>query len=303
MSKIPVNTEFARLKALVEEHLLDYLPDIDPKSNTLYEAMKYSLTAGGKRLRPVLLLAACEFCGQKADFALPFACAIEYIQTYSLIHDDLPAMDDDDFRRGIPTNHKVFGEGIAVLAGDGLLSAAYETMTKDMLLYLDNDELLKRKVRAIFEISKGTGCRGMVAGQIADLEAEGNPCSREMLDFIHLNKTAAFIISSVMSGAYLGGADAVKLDDLRSYGEALGFAFQVCDDILDVIGDAKELGKSTGADAEQNKSTYPSIYGLEASFRKAEELIAKARGAVEKYYDEAEVFSYVLDLVENSIKQ
>ena len=257
-----MNKEFDRYKSIVEEHLLDFIPEIDHKSITIYESMKYSLTAGGKRLRPVLLLAACEFAGGDINNAIPYACAIEYIHTYSLIHDDMPEMDNDDLRRGVPTNHKVFGEAMALLAGDGLLSTAFEVMHRDELLYLDEDIRLKRRIRAAYEISKYAGCRGMVAGQVADIEAEGKQCSREMLDYIHINKTAALIMASVRAGAQLGGADDKMLESLTNYAENLGLAFQIVDDILDVVGDEATLGKKTGVDLENNKSTYPALYGL-----------------------------------------
>lgn len=297
-----MNVEYNRLKSMVEDHILDFLPEIDSKSLTLYDSMRYSLTAGGKRLRSVLLLAACEFCGESVDIALPYACALEYIQTYSLIHDDLPDMDNDDFRRGLPTNHKVYGPSIAILAGDGLLSAAFETMTKDMLLYLDDPERLKRKVRAAFEISKGTGCRGMVAGQIADIEAINKQCSKEMLDYIHLNKTAAFIRSSVLAGCYLGGGEKKRCNDMIIYGESLGLAFQIVDDILDVTGNPRELGKNTGVDKVLNKCTYPSLYGLQQAKDKAQALLEKARNAVADYYDEAEIFNGIIDYLEEAIR-
>jgi geranylgeranyl diphosphate synthase, type II len=296
------NTEYNRLKNLVESHILDFLPEIDSKSLTLYDAMRYSLTAGGKRLRSVLLLAACEFCGLPVESGLPYACALEFIQTYSLIHDDLPAMDNDDFRRGVPTSHKVYGEGIAILAGDGLLSAAFEAMTKDMLLYLDDPEILKRKVRAAFEITKGIGCRGMVAGQVADVESVHRQCSIEMLDYIHLNKTAAFIRSSVLAGCYLGGADKNRCMNSSIYGESVGLAFQIVDDIMDVVGNPIDLGKATGMDNKAEKCTYPSLYGLEKSKEKARALLAKARSAMEEYYDEAEVFNAIIDYLEDAIR-
>ena len=293
--------EFNRLRNLVNDHILDFMPVIDPKCSTLYESMRYSLTAGGKRIRPVLMMAAALMCKEKEEFVLPFACAAEYIQTYSLIHDDLPAMDNDDYRRGMLTNHKVYGEDIAILAGDGLLSAAYEVMTKHMLLFLDDQERLKRLAKAAFEISKGTGVRGMVAGQVADVENEGKACSEDMLTFIHANKTAAFIKSVTLAGGYLGGADEQLQSDLRIYGEHLGLAFQIVDDILDVIGDEKELGKKTHVDAELNKATYPALYGLETSIDLAMGHLAKARDAMEKYYDEAEVFNCVIDFLESEI--
>ena len=289
-----MNKEFDRYKSIVEEHLLDFIPEIDHKSITIYESMKYSLTAGGKRLRPVLLLAACEFAGGDINNAIPYACAIEYIHTYSLIHDDMPEMDNDDLRRGVPTNHKVFGEAMALLAGDGLLSTAFEVMHRDELLYLEEDIRLKRRIRAAYEISKYAGCRGMVAGQVADIEAEGKQCSREMLDYIHINKTAALIMASVRAGAQLGGADDKMLESLTNYAENLGLAFQIVDDILDVVGDEATLGKKTGVDLENNKSTYPALYGLEASQARLEELTQNAVDALADYYDNAEFFTQLV---------
>lgn len=284
------NREFADYKKIIEEHLLDFLPEIDHKSITVYESMKYSLTAGGKRLRPALLLAACDFAGGDIREALPYACAIEYIHTYSLIHDDLPAMDNDDYRRGSLTNHKVYGDAIAILAGDGLLSSAFEAMTKDMLLYFDDAAKLKKRVRAAFELAKGSGCRGMLAGQVADIEAENKQCSKEMLDYIHINKTAALIIASIKAGAYLGNASTEMLENLTEYAENLGLAFQIVDDILDVIGDEKAMGKKVNVDSENNKSTYPALYGLEASKARVEELTSRAIEVLAPYYDNAEFF-------------
>lgn len=296
------NKEYLRFKALVEEHLLYFLPEIDHKSITLYESMSYSLKAGGKRLRPVLLLAACDFCGGDEKLALPYACAIEYIHTYSLIHDDLPAMDNDDLRRGIPTNHKVYGEAAAILAGDGLLTSAFEAMNKDILLYFDNIEKLKRRVRAVYEISKGAGCRGMIAGQIADMEAENKQCTKEILDYIHLNKTAALIKAAVRAGAHLGGADKKTLDDLDEYAENLGLAFQILDDILDVSGNEEEIGKKTGSDLAKKKATYPCRYGLEESKVKVREFTENAKKAMEPYYDNAEFFIILADELADRIR-
>lgn len=289
------NKEYLKFKALVEEHLLYFLPEVDHKSITLNESMVYSLKAGGKRLRPVLLLAACDFSGGDEKLALPYACAIEYIHTYSLIHDDLPAMDDDDLRRGILTNHKVYGEAAAILAGDGLLTSAFEAMNKDMLLYFDNVEKLKRRVRAVYEISKGAGCRGMIAGQIADIEAENKQCTKEILDYIHLNKTAALIKAAVRAGAHLGGADKKTLDDLDEYAENLGLAFQIVDDILDISGNEEEIGKKTGSDLAKKKATYPCRYGLEESREKAREFTENAKKVMEPYYDNAEFFILLAD--------
>ena len=243
-------------KEIIDTHLLDFIPNIDNKSISLYEAMKYSLTAGGKRLRPVLLLAACEFAGGDIKEAIPYACAMEYIHTYSLIHDDLPAMDNDDLRRGQPTNHKVYGEALAILAGDGLLTTAFEAINKDMMLYFDEPEKMRKRINASFEIAKGAGCKGMVAGQVSDIEAETNDCSNEMLEYIHINKTAALIKSAIKAGLYLGNPSSDMLSQLDKYAENLGLAYQIADDILDVIGNPEELGKETGSDKKKNRSKY-----------------------------------------------
>ena len=282
---------FNDYKELIEQHLMDFIPEVDHKSITLYEAMKYSLAAGGKRIRPVLLLAACDFCGGSIEEALPYACAIEYIHTYSLIHDDLPCMDDDDLRRGLPTNHKVYGEAMAVLAGDGLLNTAFEAMNRDMIFYFDNADALKKRVKASYEIGKGAGCRGMVAGQVADMEAEDKSSSKEMLDYIHLTKTSALIVAAVRAGAYLGNADSEKLNNLTVFAENLGLAFQIRDDLLDVEGSEEEMGKKAGMDSINKKATYPSLYGIEESRARLEQLTQTAISALEKYYDNAEIFT------------
>lgn len=289
------NIMYYNYKDLIEEHLPDFLPEIDHKSITLYEAMKYSLSSGGKRIRPVLMLAACDFAGGDINSALPYACAAEYIHTYSLIHDDLPAMDNDDLRRGMPTSHKVYGDAIAILAGDGLLTSAFEAMNKDMLLYLDTPEMLNRRVRASYELAKGSGCRGMVAGQVADIEGEGTNCSKELLEYIHINKTAALLVSTIRAGAYLGGADAKTLTDLTAYGEQLGLLFQITDDILDACGNEEEMGKKTGVDVVKNKVTYVSLYGIDEAKKMAENLAQDAKETIACYYDNAEVFNDIID--------
>lgn len=292
-----MSNSYDKYRNYVEEHILDFLPEIDHKSITIYEAMKYSLSAPGKRLRPVLMLAACEFAGGNISDALPYACALEYIHTYSLIHDDLPAIDNDDLRRGVPTNHKVFGEAMAILAGDGLLSSAFEVMNKDMLMYFDDPVKLKARVRASYEIVKNAGCRGMVAGQVSDIEAEGKKCSKEMLEYIHINKTAALIVAAVRAGAQIAGADDIMLTKLTNYAECIGLAFQIKDDILDIEGDVQELGKMTGMDLERNKSTYPALYGIEASKERLEELFANAREQLADYYDNAEFFNNLIEML------
>ncbi len=278
-------------RELVETYLLDFVPDIDHKSNVLNESIRYSLVAGGKRIRPILLLATCNFLGGDMKAAMPYACAIEYMHTYSLIHDDLPAMDNDDLRRGIPTNHKVYGDAIAILAGDGLQSAAFEVMNKDMLMYFDNEVKLKARVKASYEIVKGSGCRGMVAGQISDIDTQNKQCSKEMLDYIHINKTGALIIAAVRAGAHLGNVNDKDLQNLSIYAENLGLAFQVADDLLDICGNEEEMGKKAGVDAANNKSTYPALYGVEESRKRLEELTQNAIDIMAPYYDNAEFFT------------
>ena len=289
-------------KEMINEYLLDFMPSIDTKSSVLYDSMKYSLMAGGKRIRSVLLLAACEFAGGNAKDALPYACAIEYIHTYTLIHDDLPAMDNDDLRRGIPTNHKVFGDGIAVLAGDGLLTTAFEIMSKDMFLFFDNMKELKKRINASYTIVKHSGVQGMVAGQASDIDSEHKQCSNEMLEYIHINKTGALIVAAIRAGLYLGGADEEMMKDLTCYAENLGLAYQIADDILDIKGNVEELGKNTGKDAECEKITYVALNGMEASEQRLKELTINAVESIEKYYDNAEFFRDLVLRLENRTK-
>ena len=283
-------TAFKRYRDLVDDHILDFIPEVNPLSKGLYEAMRYALLSGGKRIRPILVLASCDMFNMPLHFVLPNACAAEYIHTCSLIHDDLPAMDDDDMRRDKPTCHKVFGEANAILAGDGLLSAAFECLTKDMLMYLDDPDLLKRKVRAAYSLSKGCGCRGMVAGQFTDIESEDSSCSEDLFSYINYNKTAMLIRSCVLSGGFLGGMDANTREDLLIYGENIGMAFQLVDDIEDV---------RSGQD--ENKSTYAEVFGTDRAYEKALTSINRARNAIEKYYDHAEIYTYLAEHLEEKL--
>lgn len=296
-----MDRSFNEYKELVDQHLMNYIPNIDNKSLSLYESMKYSLMAGGKRLRPVMLLAACEFAGGNVKEALPYACALEYIHTYSLIHDDLPAMDNDELRRGLPTNHMVYGEAIAILAGDGLLTTAFEAMSKDMMMCYDSPEKLIKRVNAMHQIAKGSGCSGMVAGQLSDIEAENTKASNEMLEYIHLNKTGALIKAAIRAGLYLGNPTDKMIHDMTIYADNLGLAYQIADDILDVVGTTEELGKKTGSDENNNKNTYTSINGLEAAYNRLKELTDNAVKAIEDYYDNAEFFrELVLELAKRN---
>ena len=258
----------------IDRALDRYLPKTNVKPATLHRAMRYSLFAGGKRLRPILCLATAEACRGKATNALPLACALECIHTYSLVHDDLPSMDNDDYRRGRPTCHKVFGDGIAVLAGDALLTIAFEIVsTAKPARRYDMSTLLR-------EIAVAAGSQKLIAGQVADLEAEGRKVKRNQLRFIHENKTAAILKSSVRLGAMSANADARKLRAVTQFGHGLGLAFQVIDDILDVTQTSEILGKSAGKDIATKKATYPAAIGLEKSRAEAMRLTRQARDAL-----------------------
>ena len=258
----------------IDRALDRYLPKASTKPATLHKAMRYSLFAGGKRLRPILCLAAAEACRGNMDNALPLACAVECIHTYSLVHDDLPCMDNDDFRRGRPTCHKVFGEGIAVLAGDALLTIAFEIVSTAKPASRYDVSILLR------ELAIAAGSQRLIAGQVADLEAEGKRVKRDQLRFIHENKTAAMLKSSVRLGAMSANADARKLSAITQFGERLGLAFQVIDDILDVTQTSEILGKSAGKDVAAKKATYPAVIGLEKSRAEARRLTRQAHDAL-----------------------
>ena len=255
--------------AAVDAALERFLPAETLRPETLHKAMRYSVFAGGKRLRPVLVIAGAEAVGGTAELVMPTACAMELIHTYSLVHDDLPAMDNDDFRRGVPTNHKVFGEAMAILAGDALLTLAFR-------LVADNAGQSAALRDVVVDIADAAGHKGMVAGQVADLEAEGRRVGADMVDYIHAHKTGALIRTSLRIGATLCGADAAQMRALSVAGADLGLAFQIVDDILDVVASSEELGKTAGKDQIQQKATYPAIHGIEASRARAAFLIRDA---------------------------
>lgn len=251
---------YAEYLSMVEGALSAQLESLGYIPEKLFEAMDYSLSAGGKRLRPVLLLAACDTLGGSLDEALPFACALEMIHTYSLIHDDLPAMDNDDLRRGRPTNHKVYGEGMAILAGDGLLSAAMELMLRTAVQMGD-----LRGIRAAEAIARRAGVTGMVAGQVMDVTGEGSEPTLEKVDYIHRHKTADLLTAPIEAGFILAGADDKTVSAGCEYGVNLGLAFQMVDDLLDVEGDAATLGKTPGKDAAEGKLTWVAVKGVKAT--------------------------------------
>ena len=270
---------------LVDRALARLLPHNGALPHTLDRAMRYSLFSGGKRIRPILALASGEAVGAPAARVLPFACALEMIHSYSLIHDDLPAMDDDDLRRGKPTNHVVFGEGMAILAGDGLLTEAFRVMAEGALRQgVDGTAAL----RAVREVAAGAGAVGMVGGQVADLEAEGKKPTRTLVEYIHTRKTAALIRAAVRAGALVGGARPAQFARLDRYGAALGLAFQVADDILDVEGGTDKTGKRAGRDAELQKVTYPAAVGIPKAKRRARELLDEALTALKPFPQSAE---------------
>ncbi len=255
--------------------LLENYPGVPER---LREAMAYSLFAGGKRLRPALVLGAAELLGASTDSALPAACAIEMIHTYSLIHDDLPCMDDDDLRRGRPTLHKVYGEAMAVLAGDALLTLAFEELART------------GRADLVSELAQAAGAAGMVGGQVIDMLSEGEQIPLDALRHLHACKTGALIRGAVRLGALAANAAPARLDALTRYGEAIGLAFQIADDILDVVGSEKDLGKRVGADAAHDKSTYPALLGLEESRRLGNDAVAAALEALSSFGSEAEPF-------------
>lgn len=281
--------ELTQYMELINKHL-DQVMNMEKEENyILIDSMKYSLFAGGKRLRPVLALASYQLFANDLNNILPYACGLEMIHTYSLIHDDLPAMDNDDYRRGKLTNHKVFGEGIAVLAGDGLLNHSFEVMLRHAL----TQPQMEPYVRSIYEIAKAAGISGMIGGQTVDLQSENVKVSAETLNYIHLKKTAALIIASLKIGAIIGNASEEDIKNMESIGKNLGLAFQIQDDILDIIGDQKKLGKNIGSDQEKNKSTYPSMYGLDFSINKVKELTNSIYDTLNKYGDKA---NFLIDL-------
>jgi geranylgeranyl diphosphate synthase, type II len=277
--KLPPFFEEDRLA--VDAQLEKLLPAESVEPPSIHTAMRYSVFAGGKRIRPILCLESARIFGTEVSPALYPGCAIEFIHTYSLIHDDLPALDNDDLRRGKPTSHKKFGEATAILAGDALLTLAFETIAAAPVA-------AERRVAMVTEIATAAGTvRGMVGGQVADLEAEGKPVSPEMLEYIHRSKTAALIGASITSGAICAGAPPDDVARLRRFGETIGWAFQVTDDILDVEESSAALGKTAGKDIAQQKATYPAVYGLQRSHQIAKELADKAIAELDAYGERA----------------
>lgn len=286
----------ARLDAyvtLVEARLQTLLPVKNGQNDVLIDAMNYSLLSGGKRLRPCLTLASCAAVGGEISTALDSACAVECIHAYSLIHDDLPGMDDDTLRRGKPTNHMVFGVGMAILAGDGLQNEAFRIISRDWL-QRGQPQL---GLELLHILAEASGCDGMVVGQAVDLLSEGIAIDENTMRYIHINKTGAMIRAACLMGAKIGGADDKSLQAIREYANCVGIAFQIVDDILDITGSEEVLGKPVGSDEKNAKATYPSLFGLEKSRQMAEVLCAKAQHQLDQLSGDVSVLRYLADYI------
>ncbi len=282
--------------ARIDKALDSFLPNAVKMPHTLHKAMRYSIFAGGKRIRPVLMLAACEAVNSDSEVAIPAACAMEMIHTYSLIHDDLPAMDDDDFRRGRPTSHKVFGEANAILAGDALLTEAFRLLSS---LPAGVEVSAEIQLRVTNIIARAAGSAGMVGGQLVDMESEGADSEIDLptLEYIHTHKTGALIKASIEVGALLGGAGEPEFKALSRYGELAGLAFQIADDILDVVGDQDIVGKDIGSDEARGKATYISLLGLSESRNRADELRTMALETIDRLGKNAEPLRQIVNYI------
>ena len=275
-----IKTYLAKKRAVVDKALEALVPPAKTYPPRVFEAMRYSLFGGGKRVRPILAIAAAEAVGANTAGLLPVAGTLELIHTYSLIHDDLPAMDDDDFRRGRPTCHKVYGEAMAILAGDGLLNLAFEALSDPRRL---KTIPAQRLVAIIRDVSLASGALGMVGGQVVDMESEGKDVDFPTLEYIHTHKTGALIRASVRVGALYARASEKRLKALTRYGEMVGLAFQIADDILDIVGKQEETGKDVGSDMKKGKKTFPGFYGLAESRRRANEVADHALAALKDF--------------------
>lgn len=290
--------KMSALQQLTEDNLPKILPEKDGYNDVLVDAMAYSLLSGGKRLRPVLAMAACAAVGGQVEAAVHSACSIECIHAYSLIHDDLPGMDDDELRRGKPTNHIVYGVGMATLAGDGLQTQAFENIST---YWLEQNQP-EIGLRVLKELAVGSGNQGMVVGQAQDLLCEGKVIDEATMKYIHAHKTGALITASVRIGGIIGGASDAQMEALTRYGKHIGLAFQITDDILDVVGDTAVIGKPVGSDEKNNKATYPSMVGLDESKRLADEQCRLAKESLSELPGDCDVLSYIADYILNRQK-
>jgi len=294
---------FESRRKLVEKSLEKYLLKTSEPPKEIHESMRYSVLAGGKRLRPILVIAASETCGGKAEWVMPTACAAEMIHTYSLVHDDLPAMDNDSLRRGRPTNHIVYGEAMAILAGDGLLTRAFEIAATNAFV---KPVTPLQSIHAVIALAQGAGTQGMVGGQVADVQVDkgrwhqltngDRSKSIKILRYIHEHKTAALIVSCLKAGAILAGGALAQISALARYGHCIGLAFQIRDDVLDVVGDKKKLGKS-GSDASNQKLTFPAIYGIEESLETAQRLVNDAKRCLALFKEKGQILQALADYI------
>jgi len=282
---VDIQRYLERQQEKIDRFLDQTVPDGQALPKILYESMRYSLLGGGKRIRPILTLAAAEAVGSQDDNILPFAAALEFIHTYSLVHDDLPAMDNDDFRRGRSTNHKAFGEGMAILAGDALLTMAFELCSNPTLKDCVPQD---RQVQIIHELAVGSGHGGMVGGQVLDIQAENQDIDLVSLQTIHNFKTGRLIRAAVRIGGIFGGSTSSQLDSLTGYSEDIGLAFQIADDVLNMTGTREELGKDAGTDAKRGKKTYPTFYGVEGARELAEQCISRAIKRLDEFDQKAD---------------
>lgn len=285
MSTFNVHDYLKDRKSLIDRTLDRYLRECKKHPQTLYRAMHYGVFSGGKRLRPILTLAAGELFGGKHKLLLPFACALELIHAYSIIHDDLPALDNDDLRRGELASHKIFGEGVALLAGDALLTEAFHLMSRPQVVHALEPSLI---LELIHEISHGAGVGGMVGGQVVDLEAEGREVNIAAVEYIHVRKTGALILTAARVGARIGGATPKEMRRISRYSEFLGLAFQIADDLLDAEGSTSEAGRAEARDKERMKATYPSIVGLTAAKARVRELLENCLKEIELFGKDAD---------------
>jgi geranylgeranyl diphosphate synthase type II len=290
VSKMKLEDYLKQKQGIVNAYLEQCLPPDDQYPATIHEAMRYSMFAGGKRLRPILVLAAAEAVGGKAEGILPVACSLELVHTYSMIHDDLPAMDNDDLRRGQPTSHKVYGEAIAILAGDALLTMAFELLSSPALCLAIKPQ---QQLEIIRELALAAGSTGLIGGQVVDLESEGLQVDVPQLEYIHTHKTGRLIRASVRMGGLAVDCSTEQLQALSLYGEKVGLAYQVMDDILDVEGESAKLGKNTGVDANAGKATYPAVWGMKQAKEQAQYLIDTAQQELAPLGESADILKQI----------
>ncbi len=293
------NEKLEQYRILIDNSLMNYVAKPDFEETRVYEAMEYAFTGGGKRIRPILTLEFCRLCGADISDALPFACAVEMIHCYSLVHDDLPCMDDDALRRGKPSCHIAYGEAYALLAGDGLLTLAFETMLKN---YEDSSVMPQNAAKAALELAKQAGYLGMIGGQTVDIASEGKNISLETLKLMHSLKTGALISAACKIGCIVAGASEDKIAAAEEYAKNIGLAFQITDDVLDAVGDTAQLGKNVGSDEAKNKTTFVSLMGVEESLKVAYELTEKAKKELEIFGADSEFLCRLADYLANRNK-